>query len=150
MKYYFCTPFCRSENLKAKELKIMNNDKFFISLDKIGYKTKPNGKEIGSIRNRLSGSTSHTELSLEALAATIRNGQTIQGALLRDIKANENTDDRFIKQQIFCIDIDNDTKGAGGKKYKSKSSLDTPEEILKICKKANIKPCIISESFSRS
>lgn len=126
----------------------MNNDKFFISLDKIGYKTKPNGKEIGSIRNRLSGSTSHTELSLEALAATIRNGQTIQGALLRDIKANENTDDRFIKQQIFCIDIDNDTKGAGGKKYKSKNSLDTPEEILKICKKANIKPCIISESFS--
>lgn len=121
------------------------------SLDSEGYTQKPTGAAIGAIRNRLSGNSAHASLPIGELAKQIEHGHTIQGARLRD-KKNENdtdTDKRFLDQQLFAVDIDNDYKDkATGQKYKIPQSIDTPEQILAICDKANITPCIISESFS--
>lgn len=127
------------------------NSPVLFSLDSEGYTQKPTGAAIGAIRNRLSGNSAHASLPIGELAKQIEHGHTIQGARLRD-KQNENdtdTDKRFIDQQIFAVDIDNDYKDkATGQKYKIPQSIDTPEQILAICDKANITPCIISESFS--
>lgn len=120
-----------------------------LAIDTQGYQSKPTGGEIGAIRNRLSGFKAHAALTIEQIADKIKHGYTIQGAQLKDKQSDENTDERFIQQQLFAVDIDNDYKDEKtGKKYKLSQSIDTPEQILEICKKANIMPCIIAESYS--
>ena len=111
------------------------------AIDTTGYKKKPAGGEVGAIRNRLSGSGAHIETSIYNLARYMEQGQTVQGALLRDKQnENEDTDSRFIKQQLFCIDIDNT----------GERQLTTPEAIQSVCNAAGITPAIIAESFSSS
>lgn len=111
------------------------------AIDTVGYKKKPANREIGAIRNRLSGSGAHIETNIYSLAKYMEQGVTVQGALLRDkLEANEDTDSRFIQQQLFCIDIDNT----------GERQLTTPEAIQSVCKAAGITPAIIAESFSSS
>lgn len=111
------------------------------AIDTTGYKKKPAGREIGAIRSRLSGTGSHTETDLFTLAKYMEQGQTVQGALLRDkLEENEDTDSRFIEQQLFCIDIDNN----------GEKQLTSREAIQSVCSTAGITPAIIAESFSSS
>lgn len=111
------------------------------AIDTTGYKKKPAKGEIGAIRNRLSGSGAHIETNIYSLAKYMEQGQTVQGALLRDkLEENEDTDSRFIQQQLFCIDIDNT----------GERQLTTPEAIQSVCNAAGITPAIIAESFSSS
>lgn len=111
------------------------------AVDSVGYAKKPAGREIGAIRNRLSGTSAHTETKLINLATAMEQGRTVQGALLRDKQnEDEDTDSRFIKQQLFCIDIDND----------GEQQLTSIEDIQSRCKAAGITPAIITESFSSS
>lgn len=123
-----------------------------VAIDSQKYNKKPTGGEIGAIRNRLSGRNAHAALTIEQIADKIAHGYTIQGAQLRDKQnTDENTDERFIQQQLFAVDIDNDTEiiENGEKvKVKSQSTIDTAEQIFDIFRNAGIEPCIIHESFS--
>ena len=114
------------------------------AVDTVGYKKKPADGAVGAIRNRLSGTRAHTQTNLINLATAMEQGRTVQGALLRD-KLNDsdeekNTDNRFIKQRLFCVDIDNT----------GKQQLTSIEEIQSVCNAAGITPAIIAESFSSS
>ena len=123
--------------------------KLCLSVDRESYSEKPAGLEITKIRNRLAGKAAHTTTDIKTLAEAIANGQTIQGARLRD-KSNpdEGTDERFIEQSIFGFDIDNDVKRADGNKYKIENPIDTPEQIRDILNNAGVSPCIIAPSYS--
>ena len=78
------------------------NGSIIYSADTQSYKAKPTGTEIGGIRNRLGGETAHRETSLQQLAKLIENGVTVQGAQLRSKQdGGENTDERFLRQQLF-------------------------------------------------
>ena len=125
-------------------------DKVILSLDNWGYKNKPAGAEIGNITNRLqTGTSSHKQIEIGAIAAAIEKGCTVMGAILRDKQSeSEDTDSRFIGQQLFYVDIDNDEKGTDGKKYKRAAAIDTPEQIRAIAAGAGLQPCIIAPSFS--
>ena len=116
------------------------------SIDNKGYTSKPKGGEIGAIRNRLAGTAAHTETSIQRLAQELETGHTIQGAQLQD-KANQedkrSTDERFIQQQLFFVDIDNDYKGADGKKYRRENFIGSLDEIIEISHNAGIEPCIL-------
>lgn len=126
------------------------NGSIIYSADTQSYKAKPTGAEIGGIRNRLGGETAHRETSLQQLAQLIESGVTIQGAQLRSKKASyENTDTRFLRQQLFAVDLDNVYKDKEtGQKRKLPDAYETPERILEISRGAGLTPCIIAESFS--
>lgn len=124
--------------------------KIQLSIDTKSYTSKPAGSEIGAIRNRLSGKAAAAAIDIETLANEIQRGKTIQGAILRD-KQNENdtdTDKRYLGQQLFCVDIDNDIKNENGEKVKSSTAIETPEHIQRIAAAAGLTPCFIAESFS--
>lgn len=120
------------------------------SADERAYNSKPSGFEICGIRNRLSGENAHRETSLQQLAQLINSGITVQGAQLRRKRdKSENTDVRFLRQQIFAVDLDNVYKDkATGQKMKLPNAVETPQQILEISQGAGLTPCIIAESFS--
>ena len=147
--------------------------KIKLSIDNKSYTSKPAGGEIGAIRNRLSGKAAAAVVDIQTLAIEQNNGKTIQGAILRDKKhedeqgkdeqgkpVDNSTDNRFIMQQLFCVDIDNVTelrdesgnvvKDQSGHTIKVKSSqaIETPEQIQEIAAAAGLTPCYIAESFS--
>lgn len=126
--------------------------KILTAIDNQGYKSKPKGAEIGTIRNKLAGKAAHHEVTIEQLAGLIAHGHTIQGALLEDKTSPEdprNTDERFITQQAFIIDIDNKYKDkATGRELKTPRAIESPEEIKAIAAGAGLQPCIIAESFT--
>lgn len=126
------------------------NGSIIYSADTQSYKAKPTGAEIGGIRNRLGGEAAHRETSLQLLAQLIESGVTIQGAQLRSKKvSDENTDTRFLRQQLFAVDLDNVYKDkTTGQKRKLPDAYETPERILEISRGAGLTPCIIAESFS--
>ena len=126
------------------------NGSIIYSADTQSYKAKPTGAEIGGIRNRLSGEAAHRETSLQQLAQLIESGVTIQGAQLRSKKvSDENTDERFLRQQLFAVDLDNVYKDkTTGQKRKLPDAYETPERILEKSRGAGLTPCIIAESFS--
>lgn len=112
-----------------------------LAVDTVGYMKKPTGSEIGKIRNRLSGAGSHQLANIETVANWINRGCTVQGALLRDKQSkNEDTDSRFLRQQVFAVDIDNT----------GEKQLTTTKDIQSVCEAAGITPAIIAESFSSS
>lgn len=126
--------------------------KILTAIDNQGYKSKPKGAEIGTIRNKLAGKAAHHEVTIEQLAGLIAHGHTIQGALLEDKTSPEDprdTDERFIAQQAFIIDIDNKYKDkATGRELKTPRAIESPEEIKAIAAGAGLQPCIIAESFT--
>ena len=103
------------------------NGSIIYSADTQSYKAKPTGAEIGGIRNRLGGEAAHRETSLQQLAQLIESGVTIQGAQLRSKKvSDENTDTRFLRQQLFAVDLDNVYKDKEtGQKRKLPDAYDT-------------------------
>ncbi|EWM54452.1 hypothetical protein [Ruminococcus flavefaciens] len=122
-----------------------------VSLDSQSFTSKPQvDAEVGTIRNRLGSSTTHSKLTLEQLGEYLHRGYTIQGALLRDNQnVDESTEERFLEQQLFYVVIDNTyISKLIGVKYKSPEAIETLEAILKICRRAGVKPCIIYESFT--
>ena len=119
------------------------------SADSRGFYSKPQGGEIGAIRKRLEGTAAHTQSTPQELAELIASGHTIQGAQLRDkTEPSEDTDSRFLRQQLFFVDIDNDEKHADGKKYRTAHPISSHDDILRISRAAGLEPAIIAESFS--
>ena len=130
----------------------INIDRLICAVDEVGYESKPTGEETKGIRNRLAGTAAHTTIDIKKLSELISHGHTIQGAQLRD-KLDEsdeerNTDNRFERQQLFVVDVDNDEKRADGKKYRRADYIKNIHEIADISARAGLRPCIIAESYS--
>lgn len=118
---------------------------FVISIDIKPFDVKPNGTEIGAIRDRLGKRSAHRTLTIEQIAEYCRQGHTIQCALLRDKQCeDEGTILRFIKQQFVFVDIDNVNRNH----LKLPDAIESIDEILDIAHNAGIEPCIIYHSFS--
>ncbi len=106
------------------------------------YTSKPQGAEIGSLRNRLCHPSSIREVTPNDLVKCIVAGRSFTPAVM-DGKSH----DAWKSQQIIAADIDNDTTDADGHKVCLEDPL-TPEQALELCHENGINPLCIYKSFS--
>ena len=95
-------------------------------IDKVYYKDKPQGKEIGLIQNRLRA----IDITIEDLAKELIGGASFRPSFLLGKKENG-----WSSQQVFALDFDNNT---------------TIDEELHRCKELNILPVFAYTSFSHT
>jgi len=115
-------------------------NKVKLMIEQNRHSSKPVGAEIGVIRNSLLYTSDLvSNVNVNELATAISQGKTIQG-MIPDFKKGGNTDDHFVEQQIFCLDFDN----------KTDEERITLQQIHERCNQHNVKPFLISESFSSS
>ena len=106
---------CFACNSKGHFSKIINNLKgniiaekhnsigdFAISakIDTVSYSAKPEGKEVGAIRNRLE-TISYSKYTIDKLIELLTSGHTVS---LSGVNSGEN----WICQQVCMIDLDNE------------------------------------------
>jgi replicative DNA helicase len=136
---------------------------FEVHIDTQSYTEKPSGQEAGSIRNRLINSEPVT-MTMAQFASCIQQGYTFMPAPFTTEEYTDRTGQkhnayRTTKQQLFVVDIDNDTtvkdsqghpvKGPDGKELKH--SIKRPLTIQKateICKSNNLPLAMIYRTFS--
>lgn len=75
------------------------------AIDTRGYDSKPTRGEVGEISNRLSQQDSICDIDLCDLAAKLSKGHTALFGICNGRRCKENV----IAQQLFAIDIDNDS-----------------------------------------
>lgn len=114
---------------------ITNNKTFRLNLDSIGYQTKPT-KEFGAIRNRLSNASQN--LTMNEFIKAIENGQSFNPAELKG-----QTNDDFVSQQLFGVDIDNSYIKDGIEPL-------TIEKAIEICNEECVSIANIYYSFSHT
>lgn len=95
-------------------------------IDNVNYDSKPQGREIGKIQNRLSKASK--EITIKDLANKLISGSTFRPAFLMGKK-----DEDWISQQLFALDFDDGT---------------TIKKELERCEGFDIKPCFGYTSFS--
>lgn len=130
-------------------------EKVELMIDSQGYSKKPTNPN--TIYNRFASKNSDKyvkSVSISELAEEIGKGKTIIPSVLS--AGSEGKNERFLKSQLFLIDIDNDvTKDAEGKSLgkDDRYPLENPvtiDDIHRICDDNNIIPNVIYESFSSS
>lgn len=84
----------------------INDMKFALLVDRVSYKdsTKPQGYEVGAIRNRLAMPEAYTQASANEIEYLIRNGCTIMPGICLGGTKLEN----WTGQQLVFLDFDND------------------------------------------
>ena len=110
--------------------------KIKLHIDKVPFPQKPEGFQIGGIRNRLNNMAAG-EYTLGEICESIQRGQTICPGVL----VGGSIKDNWTQQQLFCVDIDNDIE--------DKMTI-SPDKALEICDMNLIKPAFIYYSFSHS
>lgn len=113
----------------------MEEEKFKIHIDKIGYKEKPK-KKAREIKPRLQKTSTVVEVSLKELIEKLQEGKTVSPAVMKGTKAED-----FIEQQIFMVDIDN---------KKTDIPILTVEEAISICEKNRLPLAFYYFSFSHT
>ena len=119
--------------------RIYNNTgelKIKLHIDTVPFPQKPEGFQIGGIRNRLNNMAAG-EYTLGEICEFIQRGQTICPGVL----VGGNTSDCWKNQQLWGIDIDND---------KEELEKIGPERALNICEENNIKPVCMYYSYNHS
>ena len=111
--------------------------KHSIMLDTVPFDKKPQGAEIGAIQNRLEKHTSN--VSIEALAKAVANGQTFKPCLMCGKTNND-----FVSSSLIVLDIDN--KGKELEQYGYKSIQD----FLLDAQKSSYKPALVYTTFSHT
>lgn len=120
------------------------------------YKEKPQGPEVGKIKNRIGVPEAVEEITPEELMDKIEEGRSFNPAVLSGRNA-----DSWQSQQLICADIDNDKDllDANGKKvldetgHVKKQPLAnplTPARALDVMARYGIKPYFMYHSFSSS
>lgn len=117
---------------------------FNIMLDGAQFRNKPTNFETGGIKNRIKAAEPVT-VTLDGLAAAIARGQTFTPGVL----VGGNNDAAWTQQQLFAIDIDNQT----GTKENKRRITDAEGYIsipaaFRICKDAGLKPALAYYSFN--
>lgn len=107
--------------------------KIKLNLDNRGYREKP-VEHYGEIRNRLYTPERTAEITPEALAQAIEQGRSFTPAVMENT-----TKDGWRAQQLFCVDIDNDT-----------ADPLLPEEALQICDDYGLHPYFMYHTFSNT
>lgn len=133
-------------------------------MDNHKYKEKP--ANVGAIRNREQTPTPRPKpLTMREFAEAIASGRTFSPTVYNKVQTDTDANGRPkfdyipIEQQIFVVDIDNETlaRDAGGRVIKDangkskKRRIDnylTIEAAEKICNDNDIKPFLIYETFS--
>lgn len=131
-------------SFESEEADNNNNDneegdvlKHSIMLDTVPFDKKPQGAEIGAIQNRLEKHTSN--VSIEALAKAVANGQTFKPCLMCGKTNND-----FVSSSLIVLDIDN--KGKELEQYGYKSIQD----FLLDAQKSSYKPALVYTTFSHT
>lgn len=117
---------------------------FNLMLDGAQFRNKPTNFETGGIKNRIKAAEPVT-VTLDGLAAAIARGQTFTPGVL----VGGNNDAAWTQQQLFAIDIDNQT----GTKENKRRITDAEGYIsipaaFRICKDAGLKPALAYYSFN--
>ncbi|GBF22919.1 hypothetical protein tpqmel_0323 [Candidatus Gastranaerophilus sp. (ex Termes propinquus)] len=110
--------------------------RFLIQVDTKAYQQKPSGKEMSGIKARIQGGKPKS-LTVAQLAEVIKNGYSISPAILKGGLKAEN----WTQQQLFLVDIDNDTE--------SEPLISIPK-ALGICTLKEVKPIMYYESYSHT
>ncbi|EGT3617262.1 hypothetical protein FHH43_13705 [Clostridium perfringens] len=108
-----------------------------LNIDNVEFDRKPTGKEIGAIQNRLNNNISKLDIEEFAKAVALE-GRTFKAAAIEG-----KTNDEWVGQDIFAIDIDN-KPGKNEKVYPYLSM----EDAYKRCEKYNVMPIFIYPTFS--
>lgn len=89
---------------------------FLVTVDRVGYSSKPSKGEVARITNRLKAS-GPVEVSPIELAEAIANGHTWVGGCFEPSRGGWGP---FVSQRLFALDFDNDTEvlGPDGKPLK--------------------------------
>ena len=122
---------CSNDVLKEDKI---NTNKVLIQVDSVGYRSKPDGKDIARIKNRTQNSEP-IEMSVEKLAEYIGKGHSYSPGILKGGLSSSN----WSLQQMFCVDIDNE---------EAEMPIMTPKEAVQICHKNGIRPTLVYNSFS--
>jgi hypothetical protein len=77
-----------------------------LNIDNVGYKTKPEGSQIGSLSNRLKRKNAVVEITdMETVLDAVRQGRTITAGEMDGTKESG-----WRSQRLFVFDIDNDAE----------------------------------------
>ncbi len=115
----------------------MEEEKFKLHIDKIGYKDKKLAKkEFGIIKNRVQRDSPPVELSLKEVIEKLQEGKAVSPTVMKGTKADD-----FLEQQVFMVDIDN---------KETDIPILTVEEALSICEKNHLTPAFYYYSFSHT
>lgn len=86
--------------------------KITLMLDCVAYKSKPCGEQISAITGRLKRHRP-TEVEPDVFAQAVANGCTFVGGCFEKCAGKPFGKSEFLGQQLFPIDIDNDTEDLG-------------------------------------
>lgn len=112
----------------------MEEEKFKLHIDKIGYKEKPTRDDMAIVRNRVQRDSLPVEVTLKELIDAIEKGKTVSPAVMKGTKAKD-----FVEQQVFMVDIDN---------KKTDIPILTVEKAIYICEKNHLPLAFYYYSFS--
>ena len=112
----------------------MEEEKFKLHIDKIGYKEKPTRDDMAIVRNRVQRDSLPVEVTLKELIDAVEKGKTVSPAVMKGTKAKD-----FVEQQVFMVDIDN---------KKTDIPILTVEKAIYICEKNHLPLAFYYYSFS--
>lgn len=120
-------------------------NEIYCMFDTMKYSQKPNGNEIGSIKNRIS-SIQPMVYTIDNIKQKILAGQT---CIPSAIKSQAEWQDDINWLQLFFVDVDN-VNSKREKLMVDNEKHVTVEKMLEYCKKINLLPTFIYYTFSHS
>lgn len=115
----------------------MDEEKFKLHIDKIGYNDKGLAKkEFAIIKNRVQQDSPPVEVTLKEIIEKIQEGKSISPAVMKGTKEKD-----FIEQQVFMVDIDNKKEGIPILQLK---------DAISICEKYHLPLAFYYFSFSHT
>ena len=118
-----------------------------LHLDKIKFKAKPSGPEVGGIKARFTKAESIMDLTVQELAAALASGQTIQPGVTpfsddSRAKGRKGTvKEDFSEQTLFMVDIDNKN---------SATPLETPSHAAATLAEHDLRAAFMYPTFGSS
>lgn len=115
----------------------MDEEKFKLHIDKIGYNDKELAKkEFGIIKNRVQRDSPPVEVTLKEIIEKLQEGKSVSPAVMKGTKEKD-----FIEQQVFMVDIDNKKEGIPILQLK---------DAISICEKYHLPLAFYYFSFSHT
>lgn len=116
-----------------------------LHIDRVKFKVKPTGAEIGGIKSRFTKSASIKDMTAKQLADCLTAGQTVQPGVCpfsessraKGYKGTKDAD--FAKQTVFMNDIDNKRKDV---------PVETPAHIAELLAAHGLKAAFMYETFN--
>ena len=116
-----------------------------LHIDRVKFKVKPTGAEIGGIKSRFTKSASIKDVTAKQLADCLTAGQTVQPGITpfseesraKGYKGTKDAD--FSKQTVFMNDIDNKRKDV---------PAETPAHIAELLAAHGLKAAFMYETFN--